>query len=252
MSDFKKSLTTTGKPEDGEKKSLATTLQRAVTPVSLTPQKADPKALVVTRATGNIGFIIDATASRGGTWTEAQQIQKDMFSSVVKMGEMRIRLVHFGGDKMVAHEWQNNPGIVAAAMGSVTCVAGTTQYLESFKVFLNDKNNRPGSIIMIGDSFEENEMEMMDIAQRLKERGIKVFAFHEGSDRGAESVFRMIAETTGGTFAKFGNDMPLSSLCRAVAVYTVGGKSALDRMAASGDRAAAAIAGTKLRITGPS
>lgn len=174
----------------------------------------------------NIGIIIDATGSRRGNWEEAQSIQRDMFREIARM---RLRLVHYGGHKVTDHGWKDDAEEVANIMAEVSCAMGGTQILESFERFLDsDSAHDTGSVIMIGDSFEEEDPDEM--ARRLKDRGIPVYAFHEGDNADAAMQFQKIAEITGGKFAKFGPDMPLSDLCKGVALMTYGGESALSRL----------------------
>jgi hypothetical protein len=188
---------------------------------------------------GNIGFLIDATASRSSTWEEAQSIQSKMFESVTGMGSMGMRLVHFGGNQLSANDWTKDTKEMASKMADVSCRGGQTQIIDGFNAFLSDADSeKANSIILIGDSYEESEYDIEETANRLKDKGIKVFAFHEGDDHWgeAENAFKKFAEITGGTFAKFGADMPLQDLCEGVALLTVGGQSALNRLKNAGAR----------------
>ena len=86
------------------------------------------------------------------------------------------------------------------------------------------------AIILIGDCFEENDTMAECAAVLLKHKGIKIFSFIEGYDTTALPVFRRLSEITGGKFAMFGNELPLSDLCEGVALLTSGGEKALARL----------------------
>ena len=225
----KGTLTTTG----AEKPSIKGSLRKASSGAVARPDGSALKAVekvaarngIVGRA--NIGLIVDATASRSAQWEEAQKVQRNMFDII---GAMSLRLMHYGGNELTDHGWQDDADEVAARMAQVQCNGGQTQFIDGFRRFLADgPNDNPAkSIIMIGDSYEEEDP--TPIANALKEKGIAVYAFHKGGDTLAEEEFRKIAEITGGAFAKFGPDMPLKDLCEGVALKTSGGASALNRL----------------------
>jgi len=176
-----------------------------------------------------IGFLIDATGSRTHTWREALQIQEQMFRSVSGMSALSLRLVHFGGVTLTDHGWMSSPHEVAAIMREVSCVGGSTQILPGLRAFLED-GEQPSAIILIGDCFEESASEATALALELKEAGIRVFSFHEGDEDFAATVFRELAETTGGKFARFGMELPLRDLCEGVTLLTAGGDRAVKRL----------------------
>lgn len=180
-------------------------------------------------ATGFIGFVIDATGSRSATWAQAQEIQARMFEKVASYGAMTLRLVHFGGSVISDLGWERNSDTVTSHMAEVSCIGGSTQILASLQKFIEDQKAAK-SIILIGDAFEESVEAIPEIAATLKARGTKVFSFLEGGSEGAAKAFQMLAEQTGGAFAEFGKDMPLQDLCEGVALMSIGGASALERL----------------------
>ena len=192
-----------------------------------------------------IGFLVDATGSRCETWEQAQNIQAGMFRTVSGLRSLSLRLVHFGGNTLIDHGWQTDTRALAAKMAAVRCVTGLTQILQALTTFLDEPDAaRPHAIILIGDFFEESSDEAKAIGEALKAAGIKVFAFLEGDDWTAQSVFRGLAQTTGGAFAKFGAELPLSDLCEGVALLTAGGEKGLKRLINKRTR--------QLLLTGPS
>lgn len=179
----------------------------------------------------NIGFVIDATASREDTWEDAKTIQCDMFNQIAGMGQMRLRLVHFGGDELTDRGYANSPDIVHAQMNETVCRGGSTQIIESLDALLASPDaDQPRSIILVGDSFEEDSDALLERATTLADKKIKVYAFQEGDESDAAYAFRMLAEKTGGAYAVFGADMPLKELCQGVALQAIGGNAALFRL----------------------
>ncbi len=180
---------------------------------------------------GRIGFIIDATGSRHSTWEQAQSIQAKMLQAASGVKAIKLRLVHFGGGCLTALGWDGDTRSVGAHMAAVQCRAGITQIVEGLQSFIDEApEDKAGAIILIGDCFEEHSGEAESAATLLKDKDIKVFSFIEGNDDRAQTVFRRISEITGGTFAKFGDDLPLADLCEGVALLTSGGKKALRRL----------------------
>ena len=178
-----------------------------------------------------IGFIVDATGSRHETWERAQTVQATMFRSTAKLSALSLRLVHFGGDRLADHGWMSNPRAVAARMAGVDCWIGLTQIVPALRSFATeDPESRANALILIGDCFEESQEDALAVARALKSVGIRVFSFLEGNDWTAETVFRRLAEETGGKFARFGEDLPLGALCEGVALLTAGGNEAVKRL----------------------
>ena len=175
-----------------------------------------------------IGFIIDATGSRHATWEQAQMVQAKMFAALEGGDAMALRLIHFGGGELTDHGWERDPGTIAAHMAQTICVGGSTQIVPALSKFGRDARKlKAQAIILIGDAFEENSDEAFALAHELKAKGCKVFSFLDGENMNAEYVFREIAEITGGKFARFGDDLPLSDLCERVVLLASGGEKAL-------------------------
>lgn len=189
-----------------------------------------------------IGFIVDATASRDAAWEQAQTVQGRMFQAVAGLGRVSLRLVHFGGSALTDHGWSEDTSRLAARMAAVRCRQGLTQVLPALRAFVDD-GEKADAVILVGDAFEEEPDEALLLCQALRMRGIKVFAFFEGDLQAAEDQFRLIAETTGGRFARLGDDLPLADLCEGVALLAAGGENAVRRL--TNERA------RQLLLTGP-
>lgn len=189
--------------------------------------------------TGYLGYIIDATASRQHTWQTAQEIQREMFLEIDKVGNLWARVVSFGGQHGHVNDlgWKNKAQPIADEMAKVSCNAGHTNMFGSVKKLVDGPQDfLPQNIVMIGDCCEEPDTILRPAIEMLKQRNIRVFSFHEGSDHAGERAYRAFADETGGVFEKFGPTMPLKDLCTAVGVYTVGSKDALERLMRSNEK----------------
>jgi hypothetical protein len=222
------SLVVTGNGDSASKglrKATQTAVARPTTSGAAAIDKAVTTAAGLPQA-GNLGFIVDATASRKAAWAEAKTILRRSFQKSAPFGKLTLRLVHYGGGKMTPHPWSDNPDAVAAIMDKVDCVSGSTQIIPSLEIFLDDAEKKvTKNIILSGDSFEEDIEKLKKIAERLAKESIRVFAFLEGNDPTATIAFQALAETTGGLFKPFDGDMP--DICAGIAMQTVGGRAAL-------------------------
>lgn len=178
-----------------------------------------------------LGFIVDATGSRAATWEEAQAAQRRLFTATRRVKRLRLRLIHFGGDDLRDHGWQDKADALTRAMAGVRCARGLTQILPALQCFIDEPvESRATAIVLVGDCFEEDADEAERIAKALRQIGIRLFCFHEGTDEFAAGVFRTLARTTGGSFARLGEDLPLAEFCEGVALLTTGGRKALAKL----------------------
>lgn len=207
---------------------------RSVSDETLKTLRTSKKA--IRKDKGFLGYIIDATASRRDTWNLAKEIQKEMFEGVSKVGNLSARVIAFrggndGAPEIIDLDWLSESKPIIEKMDGVNCRAGTTQiYNAVAKMIEGQQDHLPTNIVMIGDCCEEDDMIINAAIKNLQALDVKVFAFHEGTDKRGENVYRNLAKHTGGAFAKFGPQMPLEDLCEAVGVYTVGDANDFERL----------------------
>ena len=180
---------------------------------------------------GKLIFGMDATASREPCWDMACQIQADMFSQTTIIGKLQIQLCYYHGyNEFYATDWSNNAVQLQQEMTSVVCKAGQTQIKRVMDhTAAQAKYHKINAMVFIGDCMEELIDGLLESAGQLALRGIPAFIFHEGYDSIAEKTFRQIAEITKGAYCRFDQSSAkqLSDLLNAVAVFAVGGISAL-------------------------
>jgi hypothetical protein len=181
---------------------------------------------------GRLIFALDATMSRKETWDMACQLQGEMFRTVASIGGLNVQLVYYRDlDECRASRWVTDTNHLAKLMTKIECRAGHTQI---GKVLAQAKREtailKVSALVFVGDAFEEEEDEVFPVAHELARAGVPVFMFQEGDARPVEQVFREIATITGGAYCRFdsGSAAQLGQLLKAVAVFAVGGKAALE------------------------
>ena len=120
-------------------------------------------------------------------------------------------------------------------MTSVSCLAGTTQLEKMLKHARNEASRKKiNALVFVGDAFEEDVDDVGSVAGELGILGLPTFMFHEGDCPLAGFAFQQIAKLSGGGYCRFDGTSGnvLRRLLNAVAVYAVGGRMALEDMAA--------------------
>jgi hypothetical protein len=154
-----------------------------------------------------------------------------MFKATQGISALHLRLVHYGGNAINDLGWECDVRKIACHMAAVRCARGPTQFNDALHLFLDDApEDRADVLILIGDAFEEDSNAAARLASQLKRRKIKIFSFIDGDDLAATTIFEKLAQETGGTIARFGDDLPLAALCEGVALLASGGRKALGRL----------------------
>jgi hypothetical protein len=115
-------------------------------------------------------------------------------------------------------------------MSQIMCNAGETQ-IEKVLIHARKETKllRVSALVFVADAMEENPDALAHEAGELGRLGVPAFMFQEGRDREVENTFRTIAQATHGAYCRFdpGAARQLAELLRAVAVFAVGGMTAL-------------------------
>jgi len=181
---------------------------------------------------GRLIFAMDATASRKPTWNRAARIQAAMFSESAGLGGLEIQLCYYSG--VLGFEcspWYKEANALRACMMEVSCTAGLSQIGRVLQHAVEElRRTKVNALVFVGDCVEENPDELAGLAGRLGLLGLRAFVFQEGTDPGAEQSLRRIARLSGGAYCRFDANSPqtLRDLLSAVAVYTAGGRTALE------------------------
>jgi hypothetical protein len=194
--------------------------------VALTPASAP------TGERGRLIFALDATASREPTWDRACQIQGHMFQEASSVGGLDIQMAYYRGfGEFRASEWLTDSGQLVRQMTKVFCLGGQTQIAKILKHAIAEGNARKvNALVFVGDCMEESVDELCQLAGELGILGVPTFIFQEGDEPIATQAFKQIARLTGGAHCSFDSSSAdqLRDLLSAVAVFSAGGRKALE------------------------
>jgi hypothetical protein len=187
-------------------------------------------------ASGRMIFTLDATASRQPTWGLARELTSSMIHEAASVGSLSLQLVYFRGGadgraQCVVSDWTTSAAKLAEWMGRVECKSGYTQIGKALERAASETlRARVSAVVLIGDMAEDDPDRILGEAATLGRHGTPVFAFLEGYDPQAESVFRDVARLSNGAFGRFdaGAKKQLRDLLNGAAAFAAGGIKALE------------------------
>ncbi len=180
---------------------------------------------------GRLMFAMDATASREPSWDRACHIQGEMFEQTAALGGLDIQLCYYRGfGEFDASPWLSSSHELLKRMTVVSCRGGHTQIEKVLRQAITQtKQKKVQALVFVGDCMEEDVDRLCQLAGELGMLGVPAFLFHEGVEPVAQRAFKQIARLSRGAYCSFDatSAEQLRDLLRAVAVYAVGGRSAL-------------------------
>jgi hypothetical protein len=181
---------------------------------------------------GRLIFAIDATARREPTWDIACQIQAEMFSQTNELGGLDIQLCFYRGfGEFKKTKWVGSADELIRRMARVRCVAGRTQIGKLLSHAAREtRESKVDAVVFVGDVVEEDVDKLGHLAGELGVLGTPAFIFHEGGEPSSARAMKQIANLSGGAYCPFdiGSAAQLRELLTAVAVYSAGGRQALE------------------------
>lgn len=233
MSDEKKNL-----PAKSERTGFLDRVRKSKA-VSATPKHETLSKALANKSRPRLLFAMDATASREASWNVAKEITIAMFEAVP--GALDVALAYHGGGRL--HEltpFSPNAKVFLDKVHTVYCTAGMTALNQVLAQAT--EITRLKALIYVGDCFEENQQEAVELAQILKLKGVRCFMFHDASSKSqgydvetAGKVFASIAKITGGALLPFDESSPqmVKALLEAISIYAAQGIKALEQKRAS-------------------
>jgi hypothetical protein len=180
---------------------------------------------------GRLIFALDATASRQPTWDTACTLQAEMFREAATAGGLDMQLVYYRGlSECKASTWISDAERLGRIMSGIICRSGETQIGKVLAHAMKETKLLPVSaLVFVGDALEEEGDKLIHEARELGRLGVRCFMFQEGDDHEVKQVFQAIADVTKGAYCRFdpGAAHQLAELLRAVAVFVIGGVTAL-------------------------
>jgi hypothetical protein len=173
-------------------------------------------------------FAFDATASRETAWATSTALTDAALAALP--GQLDVALAVHGGSKIQLFTcFESDASKLRDLAAGVRCKAGTTRLLEILTRVLECEG--VGTVVYVGDVFEESRKRARQLAEALAERNIRLIILHDGefalsSDR---RIFAQMAAITGGVCCPFDAAAlaRLRDLLSAVAVLAVGGTEML-------------------------
>ncbi|WP_373528943.1 hypothetical protein [Nostoc sp.] len=203
--------------------------------ISAAPKQKMLKRAIAHTERPRLLFAMDATASREACWNIAKEITGAMFEAVP--GELDVALAyHSGGRLQEMTPFSSEARAFLDKVQAVRCSAGRTALNEILDKAAQAPRIR--AIIYIGDCFEEDPTEAVELAQQLKLKGVRCFIFHDTSSqaqgydtKAARKAFEQIAQVTGGAILPFDETSPnlVRELLSAIALYAAQGIKALQQ-----------------------
>lgn len=189
---------------------------------------------------GRLILALDATMSRQPTWDLAVRLQSEMFDAGSKAPPLNVQLVYFRGlGECRASKFVTDTEALKQLMVRIDCRGGHTQIGKVLSHALKEAGReKVDAVVFIGDAMEESIDDLAVKAGDLGIRGVPVFMFQEGADKGVEKAFREIARLSRGAWFRFDRSAAatLARLLSAVAVFATGGLKALERRGTAEDR----------------
>jgi len=171
-------------------------------------------------------FAFDATASREAAWATSTALTDALLAALP--GQLQVALtVHGGGKVHTFTRFESDANKLRDRAASVRCRAGYTRMLDILARVLETED--VGTVVYVGDVFEESERKARKIAAALAARNIRLIILQDAPGYGETDIFAEMAAITGGAVLPFdASALPrLRDLLSAVAVLAVGGTELL-------------------------
>lgn len=190
------------------------------------------------RRAGRLIFGMDSTASREKFWAETKGLQTEMFFCVRRAGaSLEVQLAYYGGQHFSVSPWHKDPAELASFMEGVKCAGGVTQIGRVLGHALSTHRHNPvDAVIFIGDSCEEQEGSLVEIAGAFKSDNIRLFMFDDklstNRNSNTSTVYQAIATAADGVYGPFNSQSPdvVREYLQTVALYAAGQSTELRQL----------------------
>ena len=211
--------------------------ERRLTNEALARLATVEKKQVEQRPMSRLIFGLDLTNSRDATLKQARIATASMFDAIAAIGRIAVKLLYFrGASECRENVWYEDYDALCRSMLKLSCKAGATQLYRLLSKALDEKEKIAG-VVYVGDHCEEDAHYLADLAEKLGKKGVPLYIFHEcgGTDEQftwAQSIFRRMAEVSGGVYAEFKPDSgeALKEMLASIAAYATQGLSGLERL----------------------
>jgi hypothetical protein len=186
---------------------------------------------------GRLIVALDLTGSRAETLKQARKATAAMFEAIKAVGSVAVKLVYYRGfQECRASKWHDDALALSESMLRLSCESGLTQIARTLRMALSEKEKLSG-MVFVGDHCEEEHYELEDLAEKLGQKSIPLFVFHECADHDEQSlrakpIFMRMAKMSGGVYTEFRPDSGaiLRELLSTVAVFSAAGRDGLKQI----------------------
>jgi hypothetical protein len=116
--------------------------------------------------------------------------------------------------------WSRSPLDVRNSTTRWHCFRGQTLFAEALAYSLNE-TDPVDAVVMFGDRFDDDLARCLEIADRLKDKGTRIYAFHVGYHARAGFAYQQLAERTGGSFVKLSSPRAFARVMPVIAAHLV-------------------------------
>jgi hypothetical protein len=161
-----------------------------------------------TARSGRLLFGVDLTSSRQPSFNQAQRAMTAMFETIKTIGAIAVKLIYFRGmNECRESKWYDDPRILIESMRRLSCDAGITQIARLLSLALSEEGQVSG-LVFVGDHCEDGADAVLTLAEKLGQRSMPIFVFHECADDDhasllAKPIFKGMAEVSGGVYVEF-------------------------------------------------
>jgi hypothetical protein len=114
-------------------------------------------------------------------------------------GNLELRVTAFFDGCRHSTAWNRSPIDVGSDTTAWHCFQGRTRYTEALAYSANEEEPID-AIVMFGDRFDDNLAHALGIAERLRKRGTRIYAFDVGGRWRSRDAYAQLAECTDGAF----------------------------------------------------
>lgn len=192
----------------------------------------------IVRRAGKLIFGLDLTGSREAGLKQARVATAAMFEAVRTFGSVEMKLVYYRGTHECREsQWSADVGVLCRSMLRLSCENGSTQIARLLSRVLSERE-KLSAVVFVGDHCEDIPEVLLGLAEKLRDKGIPLFVFHECSDHdpcslNAKPIFKRLAEISGGVYVEFKPDSGevLKELLSSIAAFSAAGVEGLNRVA---------------------
>jgi hypothetical protein len=169
-------------------------------------------------------FAVDATASREIAWNAAKGLTDSLVKAVPEGLEMALA-VHGGCEVHTFTNFTRDARPLRTIANSIKCIAGDTRLIPILRE--SYARGGVGTVVYIGDQFEENEKEALAVASVIGRSGTRIIILHDKKRAYLDDseIFQKFAHVSNGAVLPFDHAAigRLKDLLAAIAVMTVHG-----------------------------